>query len=146
MLASSGLVQILPKSSLDRRNAPTSRCLPKPTSGAGRFVRHSHRIDSLTMKIRPATSHLERSRDERRKTLPYSCQLATARLRSSQRGVPSPGVRAFEAPAFSEDVGFAEQRPEPPRAPRGLHSRAGNDPRVPSSSSDGSPLPAVRNC
>src|SRR6266404_5083521 len=100
MLASSGLVQILPKSSLDRRNAP----------------------------------HI---------TLFAETHKRCRSLRPSQRGVPSPGVRAFEAPAFlPRDVGFAEQRPEPPRAPRGLHSRAGNDPRVPLSSSAGSPPPA----
>jgi len=85
MLASRGLVQILPKSSLDRRNTPTPRRLRKPTSGAGRFVRHRSSHRCLAMKYGPATSHLERSRDERRKNAPLSCLLTTARLRFSPK-------------------------------------------------------------
>src|SRR6266446_4290647 len=45
---------------------------------------------------------------------------------------------------FRRVSAFAEPLPERPRAPRGLHSRAGNDPRVPLSSNAGSPPPARR--
>jgi len=143
MLASRGLVQILPKSSLDRRTHPTPRRLRNPQAVPAASSVIGHRIDALAMKITAPRRPISNGRGTSvEKTHPYSCLLTTARLRFSPRGVPSPRVRAFEARAFlPRDVGFAEPRPEPPRAPRGLHSRAGNDRAFLDQASAGSLLP-----